>query len=325
PVFDALAPAEAAAQHTLQFLFNPERAARLVEFHALNTENPALQEVLESILAATWKTPHGEGSGGQIANVVDMVALYDLMALAANDHAADEVRAIARLELDELHGWLNAPRAGRQPISDPAHHHSVNISGGHRQPATDCSDLRIRFDDRDAMVRSEERTLTKHEAAVLQVHPHSNGGVQVVGWDQETYAVTACKAASGSGAEAEQILSQIKMSIENGKVSTSGPGDDEEWTVYLLIRAPKSASIDMDTMNGPISLYDVDGKLTAHAKNGPISLKNFSGDAEITAVNGPISLDGGRVSVRIRTENGRVSVDLQGETWSGDGLSADAK
>src|SRR5438445_172178 len=115
------------------------------------------------------------------------------------------------------------------------HHHSVNMSGGHRQPATDCSDLRIRFDDRDAMVRSEERTLTKHEAAVLQVHPHSNGGVQVVGWDQETYAVTACKAASGSGAEAEQILSQIKMSLENGKVSTSGPGDDEEWTVYLLI------------------------------------------------------------------------------------------
>src|SRR5262249_57795490 len=31
PVFDALAPAEAAAQHTLQFLFAPERAARLIE------------------------------------------------------------------------------------------------------------------------------------------------------------------------------------------------------------------------------------------------------------------------------------------------------
>jgi len=112
PVFDALAPAEAAAQHTLHFLFNPERAARLVEFHARNEENPALEEVLETIFAATWKTPRGEGSSGQIANVVDMVALYDLMALAANDHASDEVRAIARLELDELHGWLNAPPGG---------------------------------------------------------------------------------------------------------------------------------------------------------------------------------------------------------------------
>ncbi len=173
------------------------------------------------------------------------------------------------------------------------HHHSFNISGGHRQPATDCSDPRIRFDDQDAVVRSEERTLTKAEAAVLQVHPHSNGGVQVVGWDKETYSVTACKAAGGSGEAAERIVSQISMMIENGRVSTKGPGDE--------------------------------GKLTARAKNGPISLKNFSGDAEITAVNGPISLDSSRGSVRIHTENGPISVELEGKTWSGTGLTADAK
>jgi hypothetical protein len=175
------------------------------------------------------------------------------------------------------------------------------------------------------VVRSEERTLTKSEAGVLQVSPHRNGGVQVVGWDKDTYSVTACKAAAGSSDEAERVLAQIKMSIENGKVSTSGPGDEEEWTVYLLIRTPKSSSIDMDTMNGPISLYDVDGKLTARAQNGPISLKNFSGDAEITAVNGPISVEGSKGSVRIRTENGPISVALEGKTWSGTGLSADAK
>jgi hypothetical protein len=205
------------------------------------------------------------------------------------------------------------------------HHHSVNISGGHRHPATDCSDLRMRFDDQDAVVRSEERTLTKAEAAVLQVHPHTNGGVQVVGWDKETYSVTACKAAAGSVDAAERILSQISMSIDKGRISTKGPADEDEWTVYLLVRSPKSASIDLDTMNGPISLYDVDGKLTARAHNGPISLKNFSGDAEITAVNGPISLDGSRGSVRIQTENGPISVTLEGKTWSGTGLSADAK
>src|SRR5260370_38399287 len=115
------------------------------------------------------------------------------------------------------------------------------------------------------------------------------------------------------------------MSIEGGKGSTSGPGDDGGWTVYLLVRTPKSASIDLDTMNGPLSFYDVDGKLTARAHNGPISLKNFSGDAEITAVNGPISLDGSKGSVRIHTENGPISVELEGTTWSGTGLSADAK
>src|SRR6266567_964469 len=134
------------------------------------------------------------------------------------------------------------------------HHHSVSISDGHKQPITDCSDLHIRFDDRDAVVRSEERTLTKSEAPVLQVHPHTNGGVQVVGWDKGNYSVTACKAAAGSSGDAERVLSQISMSIENGRISTKGPGDEEAWTVELLIRAPKSATIDLDTMNGPISL-----------------------------------------------------------------------
>jgi hypothetical protein len=182
----------------------------------------------------------------------------------------------------------------------------------------------MRFDDEDAVVRSEERTLTKSEAAVLRVQPHSNGGVQVAGWDKETYSVTACKAAAGSGEAAERILSQVKVSIENGKVSTSGPGDEDGWAVELLIRTPKAASLEMETTNGPISLYDVDGKLTARAKNGPISLKNFSGDAEITAVNGPISLEGSNGNVRIHTENGPISVALNGKSWNGTGLTADA-
>lgn len=202
-------------------------------------------------------------------------------------------------------------------------HHSVSISDGHKQPVTDCSDLRIRFDERDAVVRSEERTLTKAEAPTLEIRPHANGGVQIVGWEKDTYSVTACKAASG--ADAERILSQISMSVEKGKISTKGPGDDDDWTVYLLIRAPKSAVLDLETKNGPISLYDVDGKLTARAHNGPISLKNFSGEADITAVNGPISLEGSNGNVRVHTENGPISVALTGKTWSGTGLTADAK
>src|SRR6266705_2109466 len=118
PAFDALAPAEAAAQHTLQFLFNPERAARLVEFHARNAENLGLEEILDAVLAATWKSAHGKGYTAEIARIIDRVALYDLMALSANEHASDEVRAIARLELQELKRWVFAPLP---TIKDQAH------------------------------------------------------------------------------------------------------------------------------------------------------------------------------------------------------------
>ena len=215
-----------------------------------------------------------------------------------------------------LVGVSNAPATSR--------HHSVSIHDGHRHPINDCSDLHIEFDDRDAVVRSETRTLTKAEAPVLKVHPHSNGGTQVVGWDQANYSVTACKAVA-PGDSAERILSQITMSIENGTVSTKGPSGEDNWTVYLLIRTPKSANVDLDTENKPISLYDVDGKLTAHAHNGPISLRNFSGDGDIRAQNGPISVEGSSGNLRIHTENGPITVDLKGTSWNGAGLSADAQ
>jgi len=121
PVFDGLAPAEAAAEHTLGFLFNAERAARLVEFHSRNGENPGLEEVLDVLLRATWKAPHGQDYNAQIAGVVDNVALYDLMALVANDHASEEVRAISSQALDELYVWLNAHKGMIEPIADQAH------------------------------------------------------------------------------------------------------------------------------------------------------------------------------------------------------------
>lgn len=213
---------------------------------------------------------------------------------------------------------------GLSAAPTPPRHRSVNIHEGRRHPIADCSDLHIQFDDRDAVVRSEERTLTKAAAPVLRVHPHANGGTQVTGWDKDTYSVTACKAVA-PGNDAERMLSQITMSIENGTVSTRGPANEDDWTVYLLIRAPKSAAIDLDTENGPISLYGVDGKLTAHAHNGPISLKNFSGDADISALNGPISMEGSSGNVHIRTENGPIDVDLNGTAWNGSGLSADAQ
>ena len=92
-----------------------------MEFSARNSQNPGLAEVLDTILAATWKSSHGEGYREQIANVVDDAVLYDLMSLASNGRARDEVRAIAGLELHNLHDWLNAPTGGRQAISDQAH------------------------------------------------------------------------------------------------------------------------------------------------------------------------------------------------------------
>jgi hypothetical protein len=208
---------------------------------------------------------------------------------------------------------------------DGDHRHSMSMSSGHHEPRTDCSDFQVRFDDRDAVTESEERTITKADAPTLRVHPHKNGGVQVQGWDRDTYSVTSCKFASNEGGSAQRILAQMTLSVRNGEVSTNGPSDDSEWAIYLLIRAPKASVIDLETTNGPLSLYSVDGKLTAHATNGPITLRDFSGDAEVRAANGPITITGSSGNVRIHTENGPISINLKGTTWNGTGLTADAE
>src|SRR5262245_14801011 len=100
PAFDALAPAEAFANHVCDFLFNAERAARIIEFHARNgAEYPMLSDVFDKILTATWKAPMRAGYQGEIQRTVNMVMLNELMALAAGERASNQVRAVAELKL----------------------------------------------------------------------------------------------------------------------------------------------------------------------------------------------------------------------------------
>jgi uncharacterized protein DUF4953/uncharacterized protein DUF5117 len=121
PVFDALAPAEAAAQHTLQFLFTPERAARLIEQHARTPDSPGLDEVLGAIVAATWKARREPGLRGEIGRVVDHAVLSDLMALSRSDSASPQTRALATLELQGLKAWAQAAAAKAKDPAERAH------------------------------------------------------------------------------------------------------------------------------------------------------------------------------------------------------------
>jgi hypothetical protein len=121
PVFDALAPAEAAAQISLQPLFNAERAARLVEFHARNAANPGLDEILERVLKASWKAPPGSGYYAEISRVVDNIVLTDLINLSADASATNQVRAIASQQLADLRRWLGTAIAAASNREQRAH------------------------------------------------------------------------------------------------------------------------------------------------------------------------------------------------------------
>jgi hypothetical protein len=104
--FDALAGPEAAAGLTVGLLLEPTRAARLVEQHARDDRSPGLAGVLGRLLEATWRQPAEKGYRGEVRRVVNQTVLYHLMALAANEGATAQVRALAHARLEELKGWL---------------------------------------------------------------------------------------------------------------------------------------------------------------------------------------------------------------------------
>ncbi|MDP9170365.1 MAG: zinc-dependent metalloprotease, partial [Acidobacteriota bacterium] len=105
--FDSMAPVEAAADMTVSFLLNPERAMRLIEYHERNRQNPGLDEVIDRLIGGTWKGHNFSETGRAIDNVV----LYRLMMLASDAQTLEQARAVAFLKLDELRKWLNAAAA----------------------------------------------------------------------------------------------------------------------------------------------------------------------------------------------------------------------
>ena len=104
--FDPLSAAETVANLTFGLILHPQRSARLVVFAARDPRFPSLGEIVGTILSATWKASSEVGYRSEIHRVVDIAALYHLMALAANQNAASQARAIALLKLDELAQWL---------------------------------------------------------------------------------------------------------------------------------------------------------------------------------------------------------------------------
>jgi hypothetical protein len=106
--FDSMAPVEAAADLTASLLLNPERATRLVDYHSRDAKNPGLDQVIDRLIAATWKTPRTAIREAEVERTIDNVVLYRLMSLVQSTDASEQARAMAYLKLDDLRKWMLA-------------------------------------------------------------------------------------------------------------------------------------------------------------------------------------------------------------------------
>lgn len=104
--FDPLSAAESAASATLQFMLNPQRAARLVEYASRDAQQPGLQAILDKLVIMTWKAPVQRGYNGEIQRLVNNLVLKQMLMLAANTQAPESVRGMTLLEIGQLKKWM---------------------------------------------------------------------------------------------------------------------------------------------------------------------------------------------------------------------------
>jgi len=142
----------------------------------------------------------------------------------------------------------------------------------------------------------------------LDVDAGPNGGVRVIGWDRDSVDVRVrIGATARTEADARAIAQRIQVSRSGSALRADGPdtGRRESWWVSYVIRAPRRMDLDLETVNGPLGVADVAGRMRLDVVNGPLSLDNVGGD------------------VQARAQNGPLRVTLAGSRWDGAGLDAE--
>ena len=99
--FDPLSPATVAADVTIGFTLQLDRAARMVAQHAVNAQLPGLEEVIDRLTAATWDAPTASPYEAAVRRAEERVLVDRLMWLASSSPNG-QVRAIASYKLSRL-------------------------------------------------------------------------------------------------------------------------------------------------------------------------------------------------------------------------------
>jgi hypothetical protein len=110
--FDPLSPATVAADVTIGFVLQLDRASRMVAQHAVNPALPGLEDVIDRLTAATFDAPTTTTYEAAVRRAEEQV-LVDRVMWLADASPNVQVRATASLKLSKLAARLKAPLAAK--------------------------------------------------------------------------------------------------------------------------------------------------------------------------------------------------------------------
>lgn len=107
PAFDALAPAETAADLPLSFLLNNERMNRMVQYQATNG-GLGLNEMVQMLISKTWKATRKTGIEKLIQQQTEQVLLTYLLAASIDDNLSFPAKSIVQQTVTDLKKYIES-------------------------------------------------------------------------------------------------------------------------------------------------------------------------------------------------------------------------
>jgi DUF4097 and DUF4098 domain-containing protein YvlB len=146
----------------------------------------------------------------------------------------------------------------------------------------------------------EVRDFSLDARDLVRVDAEPNGGIQVEAWDRNEISLRAKVQAWSRRGDPQEIAGNVRIETGN-TITADGPGMErnEGWSASFRLMVPRSTNLDLESMNGGISIVGVRGEMDFSTMNGGITLDDVGG------------------YVRGETRNGGLNVRLSGDQWDG--------
>jgi len=156
-----------------------------------------------------------------------------------------------------------------------------------------------------------------------------NGAVSVTAWDKNEVHVVAEKQVKARDAEeGKRRLAELKIEVKANpndlRIDTHFPrqnggggffswlaGEGGSGGVSYKVEVPRGIKVDVETVNGALSVRGTGGDLKAETTNGAVDVAGIRGKARLGTTNGAISATDAAGAVIAETTNGSIEIELK--------------
>ena len=150
---------------------------------------------------------------------------------------------------------------------------------------------------------TRDLTMPVEAGQPLVIDGGDNGGIIVHSWDGPGVRVRAkVQSWAPTAAAAQAQVQRITIHSDQNALRASAPTSDRSWAVSYEVFVPRRTPLALTTVNGGITLANLQARITFRAVNGGVTLAGLGG--QVTG----------------KTVNGGLNIFLSGQQWEGTGL-----